>query len=223
METILLVVESEDLQKSLPEVLKNRFEIICCNSTRLRDELMGRNPCALVLDLFLPGTDGFAVLSDIRDCLPSVILMLTPLISPYIAQTAASLGVGFLVRIPCPVSAVAGHLIGMLQKFNDRSRPIFQTHLQRLGIPAKLNGYQQLCIALPLFAQDPNQSLLKELYPTIGHLFGCSPQAVEHAIRTAIRAAWSKRDPDVWAEYFPGLETCPTNKEFIAALSSLPE
>ena len=222
METVLLVLDSEEMQRALSEALRERYNVRLCHSSQVRNEILAHRPGALVLDLFLSGTDGFSVLGNIRDCLPPVVLMLTPLISTYIAQTAADLGVGFLVRFPCTASTITTHLNDMIQRSaSTMALPgsSIQSHLQRLGIPMKLDGYQQLCIALPLFAKDPNQSLTKELYPAVARHFGCSPQAVEHSIRMAIRAAWKHRNPEVWEEYFPGCVKCPTNKEFLSALA----
>ena len=93
--------------------------------------------------------------------------------------------------------------------------------LRRFRIPAHLEGYQQLCMAIPLFAADKSISFSKELYPQIARQLGCSDgRAVERAIRRAIRYAWEHRDPVLWDAHFPGLRQ-PSNKCFISTLAEL--
>lgn len=92
--------------------------------------------------------------------------------------------------------------------------------LQELGIPCHLLGYQQLCIALPSYAQNSTQSLSKELYPIIAEqLLIPDWRAVEHAMRSAILHAWLHGDPTVWKRYFPRSQKAPSNKIFLATLS----
>lgn len=92
--------------------------------------------------------------------------------------------------------------------------------LRGLGFSAHRIGYKQLCIAIPYFAQDYTQSLVKKLYPYIARIFGYSDwHAVEHAIRCAVHDAWLNGDPTIWAEYFPNCRKPPSNKQFIATLA----
>lgn len=225
MRRVLLVLDSEDLQLSLMDLLGGRYEVFICNGDHARDELLRCHYDALVLDLFLPGVDGFSVLKQIRDCRPPVILLLTAYVTPYVLQEAANLGVGFAIRIPCTARTAADRLIDMMQKqahsVSVDAQAAVQKHLTRLGISFKHNGYYQLRIGIPLFARDQNQLLLKELYPMIGDICGQDAQAVEHSIREAIRCGWKRGDPEIWREYFPYCTKCPSNKEFIATLSEL--
>lgn len=92
--------------------------------------------------------------------------------------------------------------------------------LRELGFAAHRVGYQQLCIAIPCYAQDATQSLVKEIYPCIAKRFGYTNWcAVEHAIRCSIHDAWQARDPAVWAARFPNCRRPPSNKRFIATLA----
>ncbi|MBQ6852078.1 MAG: sporulation initiation factor Spo0A C-terminal domain-containing protein [Oscillospiraceae bacterium] len=92
--------------------------------------------------------------------------------------------------------------------------------LLELSIPAHRMGYLQLCIAIPAFAGNKQQSMAKELYPSVADAVGCLDwRAVEHAIRTVIADAWKRRNPEIWAQYFPGSQRAPSNKQFIATLA----
>ena len=100
--------------------------------------------------------------------------------------------------------------------------PVEQTAqmLHTLRFPAHRLGYQQLCLAIPHYRENPLQSITKELYPWIAMQFDhITPQAVEHTIRDVIHYAWRHCDPEVWAVYFPGSGRPPTNKQFIATLA----
>ena len=92
--------------------------------------------------------------------------------------------------------------------------------LIELSIAASRAGFQQLCVGIPRFKLDTQQSMAGELYPYIAETLGYPDwRAVEHAIRSAIAAAWEERNPKVWNRYFPGLTEPPSNKRFIATLA----
>ena len=92
--------------------------------------------------------------------------------------------------------------------------------LHKLNIGIHRLGYRHLTVAVPCFALDDNQSLTKELYPSVADSCGCADwHSVERSIRTAIRAAWNHRDPAVWEQFFPNQAKAPSNKQFIATLA----
>lgn len=92
--------------------------------------------------------------------------------------------------------------------------------LLTLGFPAHRMGFTQLCIAIPAFARNKQQSMAKELYPYIAHTAGIIDwRAVERAMRTVIVYAWARKNPEVWAVYFPSCKHAPSNKQFIATLA----
>lgn len=92
--------------------------------------------------------------------------------------------------------------------------------LLQLGVPAHRIGFEQLCFAIPRFAEDARQSLNGELYPYIAKTLNCSDwRAVEHSIRNTITFSWVHRDPELWSQYFLGYENAPSNKQFIATIA----
>ena len=106
----------------------------------------------------------------------------------------------------------------------DHSSPTHQVQtgilLRELGFPVHRVGYKQICIAVPCYAQDSTQSIIKEIYPYIARICGYSNWcAVEHAIRCAIHDAWRDRDPVIWEKHFPNCKKPPSNKQFIATLA----
>lgn len=96
----------------------------------------------------------------------------------------------------------------------------YKTDMIKLGIMTNLAGYRCLVQAIPLYRENPGQSLTKQLYPEVGEK--CSPNLtgaqVEKQIRYAIEIAWQNRDPETWRRYFP-MDRKPTNGEFISRIS----
>lgn len=92
--------------------------------------------------------------------------------------------------------------------------------LRELRFPVHRNGYTQLCIAVPIFAEKPLQSLTKELYPRVADCLNCSDgRAVEHCIRDCILYAWDHRESEIWDDYFPNYQKAPSNKQFLSTLA----
>ena len=94
------------------------------------------------------------------------------------------------------------------------------SELLKLSVPIHLSGFWQLCFAIYLFSADPAQSMCDELYPAVAKAVGNYDwRAIEYSMRRAICAAWNRRDPDIWEQYFPGSRKAPSNKQFIATLA----
>ena len=140
-------------------------------------------------------------------------------------QAVQNAGADFVVMLPCTVQSIVSHVreiarMASMGKQAATPQQIVEEHLRRLGLPPHLAGFAQLRTGIPLFAQDENQQLEKELYPAIAELCGNrSVDQVERSIRQTIKEAWKNGDKKVWAEYFPGRTTAPTNKVFIAVLA----
>jgi len=228
MHRLLIVDASEAYTDALEDILQNEFELLICRDGETGLEMLHTfQPEALIINLMLPFKDGLTVLQESRHR-PRVILAISPFINAYIEQVACDLGIQYLMILPT-VNALRVRLMDMIAaNLTDREDPATQvvTHLHILNFPTHLDGYRQLCIGIPLFAVNPDMRLSKELYPAISKHFGCvDARSVEHSIRQAIRAAWMRKDPIVWAKYFSpapdGTLLCPTNKEFICCIAKM--
>lgn len=235
MKHILIVDASDTFRSVLTYQLCKEYRVTACadGETALR-LLTEHHPDILVLELGLPGKDGLDVLRDAGFFAPRIILATTLFYNPYVQQAAKDLGVGYIMRKPCRTDAIAARIADMVRRAAlpqppDRDpQSIVADHLLRLGFAPGLDGYQQLRIGIPLFAQDPAQRLGKELYPAIAELFGIRDgQAVERSIRAAITKAWETGNRDIWAEYFHldsgSKKECPVNKDFIARMAKILE
>ena len=229
MKRLLIADSSELFAVTLKEVLGAEFDIRCCvDGETALELLLNFQPDYLIINLQLPYKDGLTVLQE-TTYRPSIILATTSYLSPYLEQSAAALGVGYTMVTPT-VNALRVRLMDMIScaKARGGCRDIQAetvTHLHILNFQTHLDGYQQLCVGIPLFYEDPNQLLTKELYPNIAQVCGGTDgRAVEHSIHKAIVSSWKKRNQTVWFKYFPagnkGIIRCPTNKEFISCLAN---
>ncbi len=226
MHKLLIADASEPYTEALQRALHHEFNLkICYDGPSALTELALFQPDAMILNLMLPYKDGLTVLQETA-FMPKVILAITPYVNEYIQRQAVSLGVQFIMIMPT-VNTLRVRLMDLITSTVPAAgTPKIQTatHLHILNFLTHLDGYQQLCVGIPMFAQNPRQCLSKELYPAIARELGLPDyRSVEHSIRKAIASAWARKDTVVWANYFPpdadDYITCPTNKQFIAQLA----
>lgn len=185
-------------------------------------------PDLVILDLMLPGVDGVAVLQNLtRLCPKPEILAVSRYISGYATEKVMRLGADYVMIKPCDAEGITARVKDMLRYrfgLEPAASPTEDAfaHARRLGVPAHLKGSKYIREAFVLLRQNPNQQITKELYPAIAAKFHVSAQRVERCMRTAIQAAWKKRDERVWGMYFAsdsrGQIPKPTNGEFLACI-----
>ena len=221
MKKVLLLLESDNIRKQLIESLTT-YQVFTCGPKDAAEVLVKIRPDALVLDLFLPGSDGLAVLESCQSILPPVVLPLSVLITDYIQLKTAQLGAGFVIRKPCSVEYIVSRLEDMLSiqdapELPDSSRIVDQ-FLSAFQLHVKPRVQSLLRTAILMTLRDPNCLLTKEIYPALCREYGASQDAVDQAIRRMLRKAWAHKDDNsaVWEEVFPGYIKCPSNGQFIS-------
>ena len=230
MQKLLIADGSSIFSSVLANALQDRFQITVCADGKTALELLQKEqPDALILNLMLPHTDGLTVLQK-SAFHPRVILAITMHLSSYVEQSIAALGIDYTMVCPS-VEAVVTRLDDLTRQSSLPAESIdlhalIKHHLHILNMPTHLDGYRQLCLALPMFTENPQQLLTKELYPEVAKQWGSKDgRSVEHSIRKAIQAAWHQRDNALWRKYFAvnhqGHIPCPTNKEFICRLAEI--
>lgn len=220
----LLVADmSPEFTDALENTLGSEFEMQICHDGETALELLHYfQPDVLVLNLVLPFKDGLTVLQESTHK-PRVILAVTHILPPYAQQRALDLGVQYIMFTP-RISALRVRLMDLIAENQPKEGGRTAVHLHALGFRTNLDGYRQLCVGIPIFAQNPGMLLSKELYPAIALVFCLpDPRTVEHSIRKAITDAWAHRDIIVWEKYFPGACEAPTNKAFISRLAEMSE
>lgn len=218
MRRLLIITDTPGL---LPD-LSDRYDITWCRCAGDGADLLQQDFDGLVLDLFLPDTDGLSLLQSLRHRLPPVILALTAFYSPYVLQTAEELGVGYVLRYPFAPGALCDRLEDMFRKFEapvpDTADASARYHLKRLGISAG-KGCRRMLAILPGFDPDAGHNLFSDFYIDLARAESVSPYAIDNAIHRTIVQAYETRNDAVWQDYFPDTTQCPTNKAFLTAVA----
>lgn len=218
MYKILAVIASEDL---LPN-LKEEYEITFCHCAEDAAKHLRQKYDGLILDLFLPGTDGLTFLEQAQDCMPSVVLILTRLLTPYIMQAVEELCGGYILRLPCSDSEICHRLEDMFQKFDapapDPTLVTARYHLRRLGLLFG-KGFQRMMQILPDYDPEKDPSLFNDFYPELARKHSVTMDAIDNSIHRTIQQAYDRRNDTLWKEYFSDTSRCPKNKEFLSAIA----
>ena len=239
--TVLIADSSEDFSAALAQALQklDGFQVIgtAGDGDQVLRQALERKPDILVLDLMLPKKDGFGVLRGLagQEKLP-VTLATSAFVSDYVSQTAASLGVRYLMTKPCSMEELISRLeelrgneyaqkITMLPRSNHSIESLVTSIIHEIGVPAHIKGYQYLREAIIIAVNDMDviNAITKVLYPQVAKTFQTTPSRVERAIRHAIEVAWDRGDLDTLQRFFgytvSNTKGKPTNSEFIALIA----
>lgn len=228
----LLIAEgAEEFRANLAETLQGTYHVRTCKDGQEALSLLRSfRPDILVLDLMIPGLDGISLLQNaVSGGICPMVLATTKLLTPYICESAERLGIEYLIVKPCDIRATAARIGDLSQRIRQPlictpdPRTFVSNLLVSLGVPTKLRGYPYLREAIILISRNRDQSITKELYPTVAATCGERGKNIERSIRTAIEKAWLRRDDRIWQMYFtPGADGIiprPSNAEFISRLA----
>ena len=224
--TLVIAEGSEDLRETLQSQFDTFCQVFCCSTGKEALELLERqHPDVLFLDLMLPQLDGLGllqVLSALGD--RPEILAATSYVSPYILEACESLGVRVLLEKPYDLQKAGEQVKNLLQHRNGGNEEERFSRISglllRMGFTAKLRGYSYLRDAVLQYALDPNQSIIKELYPRVAAIYGVTAEDVEHSIRSAVIDAWTHKNGELWNLSFGQEELLrPSNAALIQGLS----
>lgn len=228
---LLIADGTEEFRLALADTLRGAYVVRTCQEgMETLQMIQSFKPEVLVLDLMMPGLDGITLLQKTAEIgLRPVVLATTRFANDYVMEKTAQLGVGFVMVKPCDIGATVARIADLTQRVGPPavtqpdSRTAASNLLLALGVPTKLRGYACLREALLEAMHDPGQSVTKELYPAVAGICGGNAVQVERSIRSAIHAAWSCRDEQIWRLYFqPGPDGAvprPTNAAFISRLT----
>ena len=157
--TVLIADNSEDFCTQLKAALQQSqgFGVVgtVSDGEQVLRILQERKVDVLVLDMMLPKKDGIAVMKAIAamDRKP-VTLATSGFITEYVATTAASLGVRYLMLKPCDMQTVVERLEEIrgenTHRLPGRNRSdcgietMVTGIIHEIGVPAHIKGYQYL-------------------------------------------------------------------------------
>ena len=211
---------------------------IATDGQRAVDLLRTCRPELMVLDLMLPKLDGVSVLKAAGELeRRPVSVVLSPFVTDYVAQMAASLGTQYFMLRPCDIRAVVDRMRELRDSLNQKRNPAVRTRsdvnieamvtsiIHEIGVPAHIKGYQYMREAIMIAVQDMDviNSITKVLYPQVAKTFQTTSSRVERAIRHAIEVAWERGDIETLQRFFgytvSNAKGKPTNSEFIALIA----
>lgn len=233
MKRILIADACGEFRRALAERLGARYCVETCGSGEdALERLRAGCPDALILDLMLPQIDGLGVLQGAqREGLSPVTIVTGRFFSDYLIDALSRFRVDYAVVKPCAVQVVEQRVEELLsQRLPDQlayptAESVVTTQMYDLGIPSNLAGFAQARMGILMLAENPGQSVTKELYPAIAAQSEqrTSAGSVERNIRTAIHAAWCRQNEQIWRKYFPasvdGRIPKPTNTQFLTRLA----
>ncbi len=236
---VVLADASEEFRRLLAEAVAKEEDLEIVGSTgdgaALLELIRDQKPDVAVMDLILSGMDGLAVLGELGELRPRV-LVLSSFAGSSLAEQAAALGADYLMLKPCRLSALVDRIRqlaaerGRLQTMQgERDEQSLERQvtaiIHEIGVPAHIKGYQYLREAIRLTVEDMDviNAVTKVLYPAVAKKFGTTASRVERAIRHAIEVAWDRGDLETLQKYFgytvSNAKGKPTNSEFIAMIA----
>ena len=142
MSTILIVEDYDDVRGMLKVLLESeRFRVLeAATGAEALDVLKGQRPDVILMDLALPGFDGFETIRRIRaiDGFQNTpILVLTAYTGPSTYETALRAGSDYFMAKPIDFDELAGLLKQVLSDRNARSRKYTRGPSQRAVLRTK--------------------------------------------------------------------------------------
>ena len=203
------------------------------------------HPNLVLLDLMLPGIDGYQVCREIRARANTPIIMLSAKGEVFDKVLGLELGADDYIMKPFendmilrrihqvterqilqPVHTQKSRQTDYTTEYREKNLETDVTNIiHEIGVPAHIKGYQYLrdAIIMSVDNREVINSITKVLYPTIAKMNKTTPSRVERAIRHAIEVAWSRGKMDTIDELFGYTihtgKGKPTNSEFIALIA----
>jgi len=200
-------------------------------------EILRTNPDIVILDMILPETDGFEVMSEARlGGSKAKYIVLSGVGGDEYAARAVKNGANQYMLKPVSFLSLKNRIDELFEGADAQPRTIRLVQNRMLderitnifisvGIPAHIKGYQFLREAIKMAVACPDiiNSITKRLYPEVAERFDTSASKVERAIRHAIEVAWNKGKIEninqiFGVKVYSGNEK-PTNGEFIALVA----
>ena len=226
MQRILIADSSQAFSESVAKQLEIDYAVqCCCNGCQVFGYINEFDPEILLLDMMLPGMDGFSIIDALRAAgKMTKIIPIVPVYDETVTAMLAAYDIGFIFRRPCSPNLVSSFLRQYAGQtlFEDWSvEDYLDTILLRMGFSLWHARYACLRNAILLRYRGEDAGVTKGLYPIVAKLCGSTVVCVEKSVRDMIRHAWGSGDRTIWDVYFSGshMEKCPSNDIFISRMA----
>ena len=233
--TVVLADANEEFRTALKQALEatGEFDVVGCAADGLAaaQDIAERKPQLLVMDLLLPGLDGFGVLEQAaKDKVQMKTVVVSALYRDQIVSQAMSRGVSFFMPKPCELTSLLDQMrraVNEGEESEDESQALERevtAVIHEVGVPAHIKGYQYVREAIVIAVQDMDviNAVTKVLYPEVARRYSTTPSRVERAVRHAIEVAWDRGDLETLQRYFGytvSNTNTPTNIEYDDGIS----
>lgn len=112
----VMLLASENMCGILQTALDGKYRTLPCSDPADCRALLQEAPDALILELSLPGADGMTFLNKFSDCLPGIVLVLTPFISDKLLSDLDQAGASVILRIPFRLTYLEEQLEELIKK-----------------------------------------------------------------------------------------------------------
>ena len=235
--TVLLADANEEFRGMLRDAIEKTEEFTVVGSTGDGMEalrmLEQQKPDVAVVNLVLPGADGFEILQQVKDkgC-GTRVLVTSVFCGEQVVAEAIEKGAAYFLLKPFKAEALMDRMVAACGQEaapeEDRASLLknrVTEIIHEIGVPAHIKGYQYLREAIMIAVDDMEviNAITKVLYPAVAKRFGTTPSRVERAIRHAIEVAWDRGDLETLQKYFgytvSNSKGKPTNSEFVAMIA----
>ena len=234
--TVLLADANEEFRALVRKIIDETEEFTVVGSVGDAAEALRlarqEAPDLLLMDVLLPGLDGFGVLKQLRELeKPPKVILISAFCSDSVVSEAVELGASYFMFKPVEENALLDRMRALFGRdLPEERHPVELKNLvtsviHEIGVPAHIKGYQYLREAIMIAVDDMDviNAVTKVLYPEVAKRFNTTPSRVERAIRHAIEVAWDRGDLETLQKYFgytvSNAKGKPTNSEFIAMIA----
>lgn len=231
---LLLADANEEFRGLLKAAIEKTGEFTIVGSTGDGLEalhlLEEQQPDLLLMDVVLPGLDGFGLLKKRPRAAETEVIVLSTFCTERVIAEAMELGAAYFLTKPCEIDSLLDRMRAVLdtpqaEPHGSDLKDQVTEIIHEIGVPAHIKGYQYLREAILITVEDMEviNAVTKILYPEVAKRFGTTPSRVERAVRHAIEVAWDRGDLETLQKYFgytvSNTKGKPTNSEFIAMIS----
>ena len=234
--TVLLADANEEFRALVRKIIDETEEFTVVGSVGDGAEALRlarqEAPDLLLMDVLLPGLDGFGVLKQLRELeKPPKVILISAFCSDSVVSEAVELGANYFMFKPVEENALLDRMRALFGRdLPEERHPVELKNLvtsviHEIGVPAHIKGYQYLREAIMIAVDDMDviNAVTKVLYPEVAKRFNTTPSRVERAIRHAIEVAWDRGDLETLQKYFgytvSNAKGKPPNSEFIAMIA----
>ena len=229
---LLIADADENFTAMLEKILKDRFQIAVVHNGDAALERLAEpvTPDILLINLMLSGTHAMTILRTMQGNSQRIAtIVVAPYLDDMLCNQLKVCGVGCLMKTPCKPEAVAAAILDMKHSLENGALNNWSAEkeidriLISLGFVVGTKRYTAVYHAIMAKYDNPDY-VMKQVYIEAAKTCNCSREALEKAIRDAIKDAFDVGTPQLWRHYCRRTAKNPMkgpgNEEFISGIAA---